>query len=154
MTPPTLSTFADRHRLRITSDGNRSQLIPGRVGHIYDWEDGVRLALMITVDSVTRRLWEARRRRCEAAGMERIQYGDTDGTLLFDAANPAQGRVALRAIGAVRRRQRHLSAAQRQALGQRLANARKAHQAARIYGNSGVSGPKTDDLPLSAPQPV
>jgi hypothetical protein len=62
--------------------------------------------------------WNNRRKACEAAGMEVLQDGDTEGTLLFNPEDKIQSRTAIRLVGA--RQKRQLSPEHREAATERL----------------------------------
>jgi hypothetical protein len=116
-----LTDFAERHRLRIKRDQDRTWIIPGRFGHL--WEDGDRMAVTVFGEHATPRGWGNRRRACLAAGMECVQDGDAEGTLTFDPSDAEQAQAAIRAVGAKRRRT--MSPAQREAAMRGLARARE-----------------------------
>jgi len=118
----TIREFAERHRLRVRHDEDRTWIIPGRYGHL--WDDGDRLAVTIFGEHATKTLWTYRRRACLAAGMELVQDGDAEGTLMFDPSNAEQAQAAIRAAGVKRRRT--LSPAQREVAMRGLALAREA----------------------------
>jgi hypothetical protein len=154
----TLERFSEQHRLRRDREKSwplnhpeaarrdRGEFIPGRLGHIYDWEDGVHLAVMVTPG--TKQKWNTRRRALEAAGLEVIQNGDDEGCLRFDPTNTTQAKAAITIIRAYRRQQ--LTPEQRVALGQRLAESRAASLGAILpIENSAVSVEK----PVSEPEP-
>lgn len=64
------------------------------------------------------RYWNAARRKLVTAGCQVIQNGDTEGTVIFDPRDEGQGKLAIRVVGA--KRKRKLSEAQRAALVGRL----------------------------------
>ncbi len=134
----TLEAFAARHRLRLDREGSWKrgekakhlhswpQFIVGRHGQLYDHEDGVHLAVMIHGAHVSALRWGNARRAGLAVGMACVQNGDAEGTLIFDPTNDAQVRLALKVVGAKRRRS-PVSPARRE----RLANQAKARWASK-----------------------
>lgn len=97
-----LRAFADRHRLRLRRGKDGDFQFPGRSGEIYAFGDG-RMAVLVLEE--TARRWRFRRREGLAVGMEIIQDGDLEGTLLFDPSNQEQVRIAIR-ISGVRQKRR------------------------------------------------
>jgi hypothetical protein len=117
----TIKDFAAQHKVRIKLDEDGEAIVMAKHGQIYDYGSG-RFGVMFLFSSAGK--WNNRRKACEAAalaspaeaqrGMEVIQDGDTEGTLLFDPENRDQAKLAIRLVGAYRKRQ--LSLEQRQAL--------------------------------------
>jgi hypothetical protein len=83
--------------------------VAGRHGHIFDYEDGKQLGVVL-LDSDPGAASKARtllrlRKKALAAGFIPHQLGDCESVLLFDPHNSAQARLALRLVGVrVRRR--------------------------------------------------
>lgn len=102
MSTKDLRAFAERHRLRLRRGDDGDLRFPGRAGEICAFGDG-RMAVLVLEGTVRR--WRFRKREGLASGMEFIQDGDTEGTLLFDPSNEEQVRVAIR-ISGVRQKRR------------------------------------------------
>jgi hypothetical protein len=104
--PVTLTAFADRCRLRTKRDGCGDPIAPGRFGHLYEHRAGlVGLVLEDTRNGQSRgRSLLARRRKALAGGFRLHQAGDAEAILLFDLGNSAQEKLAIRLVGAKRRR--------------------------------------------------
>lgn len=123
-----LDEFAARYQLKVKKDSCGDAIIPGRLPkwalgskpedchHAYE-HDG-RLALWLTFD--TKRKWQAAKKRL---GLEVFIDDDTEGTLLLDPADERGTRLALRLAGI--RVKRQLSAAAREAAGERLRKTRE-----------------------------
>lgn len=107
----TIEDFAAKHKIRIKRDEEGETIVAAKHGQIYGYSRHKFGALFLMR---TERQWNKRRRECEAVGMETIQDGDCEGTLLFDPENRDQARTAIRAVGAYRKRQ--LSPEQQKAL--------------------------------------
>lgn len=106
-----MRAFAERHRLRVRRDEAGEPVIPGRDGLIYEYGSG-RLAVMVL--DLTPRRWGHIRRQCVAGGMEVLQDGDAEGSLIFDPTDDVQALLAIRAAHI--RRRRVVSEATRQRL--------------------------------------
>jgi hypothetical protein len=114
--------FAERYGLKTKRDECGERIVPGRLGQVYEYGGG-KLGCMVMAPSA--RYWNAARRNLVHAGCQVIQNGDTEGTVIFDPRDEGQVKLAIRAVGA--KRKRKLSEAQRAALVGRL---RKSSQGA------------------------
>ena len=117
-----LDDFASKHRLRARRAEDGEPVIPGKFGNIYEHDDST-LGLFFMPDRP--RLWSHARRKLEDAGFTIWQDGDEEGSALFDPTSPTQARLALKVMGA--KRKRSPSPAQLEAL-------RKASEVLRIAG--------------------
>ncbi len=115
-----IQIFARKSRLRLKRYEDGENIIPGKLGHIYEHDDAT-LGLMFMSDRP--RLWANAKRKLKNAGFTIWQDGDDEGSALFDPANRTQVRLALKVVRA--RARRRLSPAQVAAL-------EKARQARRI----------------------
>ncbi len=99
--------FANRHRLRIKRDEVRTLIIPGRLGHLYEHDGGV-LGLMLVSptgdDPKLDNTLRSRMRKALREGLELHQRGDYESSFLFDPENKQQARLAIRLVGAMRKR--------------------------------------------------
>lgn len=117
-----LIEFAENYKVRVKKLEGES-VIPGRkvkrngvsypapnprypldclLGHIFEYSSS-RMGLVF----MPRRpkVWKNMSRRLVAAGFEIRQNGDWEGMATFDPANPAQARLAIKVIGARKKRQ-------------------------------------------------
>ena len=117
----TIKEFALAHKVRIKLDEDGEPVVLAKHGEIYDFGRG-RFGVMFMLDSV--RVWNSRRQECEKAGMQVIQDGDCEGTLLFNPENKEQAKTAIRLVGA--RQKRQLSPEQRKLAVERLERFRQA----------------------------
>ena len=91
----TVQTFADKYRLKTRIDEDVTKIIPGRMGHIYEYDD--QLMGVIVVPVPARKLhWGYARTALIAVGCNVVQDGDGEGAATFDPSNPAQVRAALK----------------------------------------------------------
>ncbi len=110
-----LQSFAERHRLKIKLESCRDPIIPGKKtatgmpdrveyrNHIYDHGDGGTLGLCLMFSTKAR--WTYAKKKLLAVGFVIRLDGDTEGTALFDPADFQQARLAIRIVGAKRRRE-------------------------------------------------
>ena len=115
-----IENAAEAHRLRTRLDpDDGTKIIPGRLGHIYEHDEGV-LGVMVMPNPPRRQYWGCTRVALLRAGFSIVQDGDGEGAATFDPDNPDQVRAAIRAAGIKRRRkispeQRELQVARLQA---------------------------------------
>ena len=96
-----LEDFATKYRLRVKRAEDGDHVIAGKLGHIYQ-HDAETLGLMFMPNSP--RLWPHAKRKLEDAGFTIWQNGDDEGSALFDPTNTVQARLALKVVGAKRKR--------------------------------------------------
>lgn len=96
-----LREWAERHRVRVRRDEDNALHIPGKLGSVYVYGSG---RLGVAVMETTVRRWRFRRRKCEAAGMEMRQGGDTEGAFTFDPDDDEQAAVAIEVAGVHQKR--------------------------------------------------
>jgi len=94
-----LKVFAEAERLKIRRDEDYTQFIPGKDGGRWKYGDG---RLAVSLLELTPSKWGFRRNACLRAGMTILQYGDDEGTLLFDPSKPAQ----VEKVGRIHRKRR------------------------------------------------
>ncbi|MGA1983209.1 MAG: hypothetical protein ABSG84_12190 [Acidobacteriaceae bacterium] len=108
----TLDAFAAAHKLKATLDEDRTPIIKGREGHLYEY--GNRLGLMVIGEhgakAVSPLKWGFARNTCERAGMEVLMDGECEGALAFDPRDGKLAKLAIKVAGA--RAQRARSVAQ------------------------------------------
>ena len=110
-----LREFASKLRLKSMRDECGDVIIPGKYGQIYEWGPESFGCLVMAKSS---RYWNAAREKLMAAGFRSLQNGDIEGTLLFNPQDFGQAGLAIKAVGA--KRKRNLTEAQKAALVQRL----------------------------------
>jgi hypothetical protein len=101
-----LRTFAANHRLKVRSHEDGTLIIPGKVGHIWEFDEDF---LAVTLLNLTKRKWggdkkrrreegprKGRKHECCRVGMELLRDGDCEGTLLFYPEDAEQVKVALK----------------------------------------------------------
>jgi hypothetical protein len=87
-----IESFAARHRLKSRKDVDGTTIIPGRLGHIYEYSSG---ELGICLLLKTPRAWGFAQRRLVAAGFTIRQSGDSEACATFDPGNDVQARCAI-----------------------------------------------------------
>src|SRR5208337_5689775 len=102
-TEPTLADFAKRQRLRTRRDTDCTTIIPGRLGHIFEYDLG-QLGMLVMPNPPRRQYWGFARQRLIAAGFQINQDGDGEGSAIFDPGNRQQAELAIRLAGIKRRR--------------------------------------------------
>ena len=106
-----LAEFADENRLHLRRDECDEQIIPGRQGQIYRYDDGS-LGVMFMPPKTKQepwgrwqpKRWTYYKKLAAKLGMIRIQNGDSEGCHTFDPANREEVRLALRIAGIKRKR--------------------------------------------------
>ena len=116
-----IKKFAEKCRLQVRRDVDGTDIVAGKLGHIYE-HSAVKLGVLFMPSAPRARLWSVIKTKGTAAGMAVRQNGDGEGTLLFDPANAEQARLAVRLVKV--RVRRVLTDEQRSALAARLAVAR------------------------------
>jgi hypothetical protein len=99
-----ISAFAERYRLKLRREpgrdpGDSTQIIAGRLGHIYEYDTVVFGVMFIPSGAIRPRLWHSSREKGLAAGMTLLQDGDWEGTLLFDPHDGNQAKLAIKIAG-------------------------------------------------------
>lgn len=102
----TIEEFASLYRLRRRKDSCGEQIIPGKLGHIFDHGAGkFGIVLEDTSSGPSRaRVLLSRRRAALKAGFSLTQQGDCESVLLFDPFDTAQARKAIRLVRARKKR--------------------------------------------------
>jgi hypothetical protein len=106
-----LVSFADQYRLKTRISEDDTKIVPGKLGHVYVYGDGV-LGVMVIADPPRKHYWGHVRRAMLKAGFIVVQDGDGEGAATFDPTNPQQAGLAIRA--ACIKQKRKLSAEQRE----------------------------------------
>ena len=131
-TPATerLSAFAEKWRLRLADTGTE-RIVAGKFGELADMDDPIHLRLRLLAvprSAVMNKALLSRRRKALAGGMVAKQSCDAETVLFFNPSDEAQAALAIRIVGAKRRRTVNLTPEQKTALRNRLAAARTSHQ--------------------------
>ena len=102
----TIQSFAEAHRLPVKRDSCGEAIIAGRPrkakrnedrNHIFEYADG-QLAICLLMGTVGK--WNNRKKTALAAGFTLGQDASVEGTLLFNAQNAKQAKLAISLVGA------------------------------------------------------
>jgi hypothetical protein len=96
-------TFSEKYKVTSKRDDCGEVVINGSRGHIYDGFDDDRLGLFVGCETV--RKYTSVRKVLEAAGFTPKQIGSTEGCFTFNSRDARQAKLALKTIGARRRRE-------------------------------------------------
>ena len=141
-----IKQFADCYKVKIRRDSWDDPIIPGKQfckdmperveyrSHVFDNEDGTNFGVCLMFTSA--RKWGNARRTLQAANFTIRQNGETEGIGLFNPADKAQAKLALKVAGVKNRRQ--LSPEQRALLANRLATLRE--NRSTLHKNGGFKG--------------
>jgi hypothetical protein len=100
----TIQALANRYRLKTCIDReDRTTIIPGKLGHLYEVDDRL-LGVMVMPLTDRKHHWSRIRAKLRAAEFVILQNGDTEGSASFNPDNPAQARLAIKAVGAEKKR--------------------------------------------------
>jgi hypothetical protein len=102
----TLIAFARQYRLkaRPNPDDDGAEVILGRQGQIYEYDENQLAVLFMPPGEPRPRMWTTFKRAAIGLGMVLRQNGDAEGALSFDPANPKQAKLAIKIAGAKRKR--------------------------------------------------
>ncbi len=103
-----IQEFAIKYRLRFKRAGDGELIVPAKLGHLYshDPDRGI-FGLVLEApadDSSLDNTLRARKRKAEKEGFGIHQEGDFEAVLLFDASDSKKARMAIRLVGAKRKR--------------------------------------------------
>jgi len=101
---PVVQCFAQTNRLKTKIDTDGALIIPGKLGHIYQYDEN-RLGVMVMPANSRVRYWNITRRRLAKLGFSIVQSGDCEGAAVFSPSHQEQARAAIRAAGIKRKRQ-------------------------------------------------
>src|SRR5215472_11291335 len=101
---PVVQRFAQTNGLRTKIDADGTLIIPGKLGHIYQY-DHHRLGVVVVPRIPRIKYWGLTRRKLLALWFTVVQDGDGEGAAVFDPANAEQVRAAIRVAGITRKRQ-------------------------------------------------
>lgn len=94
----TVKEFAVRQRLRTRSDEDSTDIVPGKVGYVYEYDDEL-LGVMVMPKGRQTQYWTYAKRALLQVGCLIVQNGDHEGAATFDPLASAQVKAALRAAG-------------------------------------------------------
>ena len=92
-----IQEFADNHRLKTRIDDDLTKIIPGKIGHIFEYD--VLLGVMVMPNPPRRNYWGYVRASLIEAGFQVVQDSDSEGAATFDPTNPKQIKLAVRVAG-------------------------------------------------------
>jgi len=142
-----IESFATRHKLKLHRDADRTHIVLGKQGHIYQFDDD-RLGVCFTPGSGHARMWGFVRRGCQEVGMALLQNGDYEGCLSFDPSDKEQARTAVKAVRA--KTKRGMSAAQTASL-QAARQAKRSNRREKAeIGTKPIAGEALQPLGTSA----
>jgi hypothetical protein len=101
---PVVQRFAHTNRLKTKIDADGTLIIPGKLGHIYQY-DHHSLGVVVVPRIPRRKYWGLTRRKLLALWFTVVQDGDGEGAAVFNPANAEQARAAIKAAGITRKRQ-------------------------------------------------
>jgi hypothetical protein len=102
----TIQEFSGRYRLRSKKDGCGEEIIPGKLGHLFDHghgQFGIVLEDSPSGDSRARALL-SRKRAGVQGGFSLKQQGECESVLLFDPQNQKQAKLAAKLVMARKKR--------------------------------------------------
>ena len=98
-----IEKFADLNRLKTRVDEDGTTIIPGKIGHIYEY-DGETLGVMIMPNPPRKQYWGVSRTVFLANKFTILQNGDGEGAAQFDPNNRVQVKLAIKAAKIKRKR--------------------------------------------------
>ena len=90
--------FADKHRFKTRLDECGEKIIPGKLGHIYEYEDNL-FGVIVMPNPPRKQYWGFTKKTLVACGMTIVQDGDGEGCAVFDSSDENQVKAAKRAAG-------------------------------------------------------
>lgn len=95
-----ISDFATTYKLHLAKDKQDDTLIiPGRIGHIYEYGPGELGLLILPLGTFRPHLYTAIKKKCLSVGMVSLLDCDGEGTFSFDPEDEAQARMAIKVAG-------------------------------------------------------
>lgn len=93
----TIKDFATKYNLHVKSDKqDDTSVIPGSVGHIYEYSPSELGLLILPPGDPRPRLYTAIKEKCMSVGMTLRQNCDAEGAFSFDPENKIQARLAIK----------------------------------------------------------
>ena len=93
-----IQQFADNHRFKTRVDDCGEKIIPGKVGHIYEYEDEM-FGVIVMPNPPRKQYWGFTKRTLLEGGFQIVQDGDGEGCAIFNALDEKQVKLAKRAAG-------------------------------------------------------
>jgi hypothetical protein len=95
--------FATKQRLKTRVDDDGTRIIPGKYGHIFEYDTG-QLAVMVIPDPPRKNYWTFSRTKLLETGFVLLQNGDSEGSALFSPDDAEQAKLAIQVSGLKRKR--------------------------------------------------
>ena len=94
-----IEKFARTYRVHTRLDsGDQTVIIPGKLGHIYEYDVDENVFGVIIMPNPPRKLhWGFTKRTLLEYGFTIVQDGDGEGAAIFDPDNETQAKLAIRA---------------------------------------------------------
>ena len=100
--------FAEANRLKVKRDECNDQVIPGKLGDIWEYGPGSMAVTIYEIlpkgREITKKKWTYCKRACLKVGMTLDVDCDREGTLLFDPENAEEVAVAIKVAKISRKR--------------------------------------------------
>ena len=106
--------FAEKYRLRVRRDECGDPIVVGKLGELYQHDDGLVGLVLMSPNGDDPKLDNTLRSRMRKAlreGLELVQQGDYESSLLFNPQDHAQAKLAIRLVGVKPKRRARLSPA-------------------------------------------
>lgn len=94
----TVKEFAVKQRLKTRLDEDGTDIVPGNLGQIYEYDDE-RLGVIVIPEDWQTQYWTYAKKALSAVGCAIVQDGDYEGAAKFDPGNRAQVKAAFKAAG-------------------------------------------------------
>jgi hypothetical protein len=104
-----IEQFATKHGLRLSREVDGTNIVRGKVGHIYEYNDELLGVLVMPTDRSQNKLWGYARSALVRAGLQLTQDGDTEGSAVFDPNDEKQVRAVIK-VAVIRKRRKASSA--------------------------------------------
>jgi hypothetical protein len=118
-----LQQFSVAKGLKTRVDVDGTLIIPGRLGHIYQYDHHT-LAVVVIPSTPRKNYWGITRKKLLNLGFTIVQDGDCEGAAVFDPSKPEQAKAAIGAARICRKRRVSPSQVHRQITWLRVAAGR------------------------------
>jgi len=102
-----IQQFADTHRFKTRIDEDGTKIIPGKLGHIYEYGDegdAMLYGVIVIPKPPRKQYWGFTKKTLISEGFTVVQDGDGEGAATFDPTSEKQVKAAKRAAGVKSRR--------------------------------------------------
>lgn len=127
----TIEDIAKKYKLRTKKDDCGDVVIPGRLGHLYMYDDDVVGAMFIPEKLL--KGWNARRDDLVYAGAKVVQNGDFEGAVAFPAQSADVIKLAVKLLRLYRKRNVSPEAKEKRLVGLKKAQAARRRQIAASH---------------------